>query len=63
MGPLNAVDAVVGSRPGSIHGQGESEVLSTDLRPWEMLICHLCILLLAVRGHRVAWYPTGLGVL
>jgi len=34
-----------------------------NLHQWEMLICHLCILGCAVRGHRVAWYPTGLGVL
>lgn len=33
------------------------------LMGWEMLICHLYILQCAVRGHRVAWYPTGLGVL
>jgi len=30
---------------------------------WEMLICQLYILPSAARGHRVAWYPTGLGVL
>ena len=37
--------------------------MGPDLIQWETLICHFCILRNAARGHRVAWYPTGLGVL